>query len=637
MSSNETKKNDSPLEYYRSICKQCEETIREAGKKWTLLSYVRGVLFLVALIFFACRFIDVWQLGNYWYWAAGVAFLVFLSIAAVHANIENYLDRTKLRLRGMRHSVSRCLRDWGDLPESNVKPPASFASVATDLDLFGNESLYQLVGTAHTPLGIETLTDWIANPAEAEEVARRQAAVAELKDRFEWRDEFGRECEYLGSSPTGPSEFVEWAEGERWLESRPWLLWFARAIAAINSLLIIVFVTGLVPREICGPILLLTLSINFLITVFYAGKVHDVFNAISSRKREIDAYQKLFGKIQSLDVKCELLRELKDSLENSKTGAIGRIHKLDSLVTLANVRRAGLMFIAYLVVQFVFLWDVHVLGLIEKWHARNGSYARGWFDALGRWECVTALAKLAWDQPNWVFPEVRDLEKVDPENDVASQVYLAAEGIGHPLIADTDRICNDAQVGPVGTVLLVTGSNMSGKSTLLRSIGVNQTLAQMGSVVCAKSMTCVPMRIESSMRIHDELAAGVSFFMAELKRLKEIVDIAQDDAEPRPLLFLLDEILQGTNSGERHIAVTRVVQALIESGAIGAISSHDLELADQDSLGAICQTVHFREHFTKQDGHESMSFDYVMRQGVSPTTNALKLLKLVGIQIDLDG
>ena len=198
---------------------------------------------------------------------------------------------------------------------------------------------------------------------------------------------------------------------------------------------------------------------------------------------------------------------------------------------------------------------------------------------------------------------------------------------------DDSRVPNDVTVGPPGTVLLVTGSNMSGKSTLLRSVGVNVTLAQMGGVVCAEAMSLTTLRIETSMRIVDSLSDGVSFFMAELKRLKEIVDSAQrqNEAGGHAMLFLLDEILQGTNSRERNIAVSRVVRKLIDENAIGAISTHDLDLATTDELAKACRTVHFAEQFIDQDGQRKMTFDYQMRQGIAETTNALKLLEMVGL------
>jgi DNA mismatch repair ATPase MutS len=303
------------------------------------------------------------------------------------------------------------------------------------------------------------------------------------------------------------------------------------------------------------------------------------------------------------------------------------MQRLGILTWLANMRN-GMGFPLYIILEFLFFWDVHVLDLMERWKARTGSRARGWFADLGEWEALCALAKLAGDQPDWVFPTVSP-----PQSN--GQAVVVGTKVGHPLL-DESRVCNDVQVGPPGTVLLVTGSNMSGKSTLLRSVGVNIVLAQMGSVVCAEVLSLPPLHIETSMRIADSLADGVSFFMAELKRLKSIVDTAKDHDgnNPKRMLFLLDEILQGTNSRERQIAVSRVVRKLIDENSIGAISTHDLDLATTDELAKACQTVHFAEQFHEVDGKKVMTFDYKMLSGIAETTNALKLLEMVGLGED---
>jgi DNA mismatch repair ATPase MutS len=207
---------------------------------------------------------------------------------------------------------------------------------------------------------------------------------------------------------------------------------------------------------------------------------------------------------------------------------------------------------------------------------------------------------VAYNHPDWAFPTVEVGAK-----------QLSARELGHPLLPNERRVCNDVEIGPPGSFLLVTGSNMSGKSTLLRSIGVNALLAQAGSVVCARDMVLPPLDVETSMRVADSLADGVSFFLAELVRLKQIVDRAALDAKSeRRLLYLLDEILQGTNSRERHVAVLRVIGHLLEQNAIGAVSTHDLELANASELRGACRVVHFRETLSSDAQGRKMSFDY---------------------------
>ncbi|MEL6111059.1 MAG: MutS family DNA mismatch repair protein, partial [Planctomycetota bacterium] len=276
------------------------------------------------------------------------------------------------------------------------------------------------------------------------------------------------------------------------------------------------------------------------------------------------------------------------------------------------------------------LWDVRVLRRLEQWQEQYGDAAPGWFEALGELEALLSLAALRDENPDWVFPEWADNEST----------VLSATRIGHPLLTDGARVCNDVCIGPTGSVLLVTGSNMSGKSTMLRSVGLNVSLAGSGAPVCAARLVLPSLELATSIRVRDNLAEGVSFYMAELQRLKGAVQHAASLAEnpDRKCLYLLDEILQGTNSRERLIAVARVLERLLELGAIGAISTHDLELASEPSLAAVSEVVHFRETIESDgDGGEKMTFDYRMREGVSPTTNALRLLEIVGICEDSDG
>ena len=322
------------------------------------------------------------------------------------------------------------------------------------------------------------------------------------------------------------------------------------------------------------------------------------------------------------DSKSGKLKEIQAQLFEGSDDVRKQISGLGTLVWLANWRR-GMMFLVYLIVQFLGFWDIHILRLLENWKAKHGGKARVWFDNLGQWESLCAMAKLAHDQPNWKFPKLT----------TDRSMKVTGKQLGHPLLNDKDRVCNDCEVGPDGTVLLVTGSNMSGKSTLLRSVGLNVMMAQMGSVVCADEMSLPSLQVATSMRVSDSLAEGVSFFMAELKRLKEIVDQAEQVQSESDwnMMFLLDEILQGTNSRERQIAVSRVVRRLIDDRAIGCISTHDLDLAKTNDLQDCCNTVHFAERFETVEGQEKMVFDYQMHEGISPTTNALKLLEMVGL------
>jgi DNA mismatch repair ATPase MutS len=311
------------------------------------------------------------------------------------------------------------------------------------------------------------------------------------------------------------------------------------------------------------------------------------------------------------------LRRISGELTHRGRPAHAWMAILGRRVDLSDVRHSAYL---HLLLHGIFLWDFHALLRLERWQRDAGPQARGWLAALGRFEALAALAGLKFEQPGWCFPVV----------DAAADRF-AAQGLGHPLIRDGQRVANDVELGPAGTFLLVTGSNMSGKSTLLRAIGVNAVLAQAGGPVAAASLRMPPVALATSILVEDSLAEGVSFFMAELQRIQKIVAAAdRSHAEGRPLLYLLDEVLRGTNSYERQVAVRRVVLHLLRRGAIGAVSTHDLQLAEVEDLKAVCVPVHFRETL-HPGGDPPMTFDYTMRPGVATTVNALKLMELVGL------
>jgi DNA mismatch repair ATPase MutS len=354
----------------------------------------------------------------------------------------------------------------------------------------------------------------------------------------------------------------------------------------------------------------------------YTGEIHDIFNTVAGHSDQVWHYRQMLLVATQLPETVGRIEIANSDLREVARNGVHRLSALHRIVRLLNARRDSFMGILYFVGQVLLLIHVHLLGWLEVWQRRWGHESAAWFEALGQLEALASLATAAYDHPEWSFATID-----------ASALTFRAEALGHPLLPNEQRVTNDVDVGPSATFLLVTGSNMSGKSTLLRSIGVNALLAQAGGPVCAKQLVLPPLELETSMRISDSLADGVSFFLAELKRLKEIVEHARSvRASQRQLMYLLDEILQGTNSRERQLAVIRVIGHLLEQGAIGAVTTHDLELATTEPLRSACTVVHFRESFKTTDGQQSMTFDYKLRPGVAPTTNALVLLEMVGLK-----
>lgn len=616
--------HDAVYAEYQSAFEAEQETLRQLSNRWRAFAFTRGGAFLISFVPLLLAARTALGFNVPWLVLSGVLFFVFLVIAFLHERMGRQIRLSRLSVKMHQESLSRIARKLEGvyMPEYDV--PDSVEAVSNDLDLFGEFSLYQLLAIVRTPFGARTLGDWISYAADVDEIRSRQIAVEELRPLQQWRQDFRLRCEQLAASQAGPSRFVQWAEGEHWVSKRMPLLWFCRLTSAISVIAILLLLTGVLPLIVAGPILLGTMALNFICSVFFAGSMHEIFNHISSHREEFSHYEVLFEHVMKFESQSPFLKEIQDDLGGRGHDVRTCIRSLGVWNSCANFRRNGVFFILYLIFEFLFMWDIHILERMEHWKTRYGRNVRTWFEALGRWEAVLALSKLAYDHPTWKFPNV----VMSPDE----ELIVKCKSLGHPLM-DHHSVTNDVEVGPAGTVLLVSGSNMSGKSTLLRSLGLNSVLAQMGSVVCAEQMSLPPLQIETSMRIVDSLAMGTSFFMAELKRLKEIVDFAEQlqPRESRTLFFLLDEILQGTNSRERQIAVSKVVENLIQFGAIGAISTHDLELATTEELKDACVPVHFSEQFVDVDGKKQMTFDYKMQRGIAETTNALKLLELVGL------
>ncbi len=292
---------------------------------------------------------------------------------------------------------------------------------------------------------------------------------------------------------------------------------------------------------------------------------------------------------------------------------------LNRILGFGELRRGAA--ILHFPIQALTLWDFYVIFALERWRKICGTRVRAWLQALGELDALTVLATARRDNPEWAVPEIHTVSQ------------LSAEAIGHPLIPDGRRVSNDVVVGPTGTLMLVTGSNMSGKSTLLRAIGLNIVLAQAGACVCARKMALPESDLQTSIRVQDSLEHGMSYFMAALARLKGVVDAAEHERPAdrrRVLVYLLDEILQGTNSAERSIAVRAVARHLLDARAIGAMTTHDLGLAAEEPLKTAAQCWHFSETL---DERGAMHFDYKLKPGLATSRNALRLMQMIGIEL----
>ena len=608
----------SPQELYQQRGATFGAAAADLDRRARRQGNVSLALFFGALALLA---VAVWN-GNDALTALAFLGLVAFVASLIHRNRLASQQRRMATLAALnQEGLHRLARRWEGLP----LPPATAAShdgaaqidaaTAADLDLLGRAGLEQLLGTPTTPIGWATLRRWLLTPADGATVLARQTAAAELAPRVELREEVAVRGRLMESSQAEYEQFIAWAEQPGWLAQRPALLWAARLLTLATLLLFATTLLGL-PTT---PALVAVLVVNLVFSFTFGGQVDEQITQVAARQGVFAAYAGMFGVLAGQQFTAPALQQIQSALSAEGLSADRQMHKLERLMPLADIRRS----ILFILIQAATLWSFHLLWLLERWQRHAGGSVRGWLAALGEAEALLALAILHHDHPAWVFPVL----------EAGAAPRFTASGLAHPLLPPGRAVGNDVALGPPGSFLLVTGSNMAGKSTLLRAIGVNIVLAQMGAPVSATHLGLTPLTLAASMRVQDSLEQGVSFFMAELQRLKAIVDLARVCQQPPawPLLYLLDEILQGTNTHERQIAARRIILQLVAAGAIGAVSTHDLNLADAPEVGAAAVLVHFTESFTRDAAGPTMTFDYKLRPGIATTTNALKLMELVGL------
>ena len=578
--------------------------------------------------------------------AAGVAFVWLVRRhRRVRERVRWHRTLEELADEGM----ARLDRSWSDLPPAPAPEADRDHPYAADLDVLGPASLGRLLATPATPPGSETLRSWLLSPAGTREVERRQAAVAALEDEHGFREELTARGRLAGEPDARAFDaFLRWAEAPAWLPDRRWLVWTARLLPAATAALALAHASGLVGRAwwALGPAVMLGVA-----GAAGPGLGREVERATVG-ETELERYAEVLAALAGVEGDAAELERIRRALGGGGgegDTAVGEpatappaaeaVRRLGRRAAWAEVRRNGLV---HFVLQALFLWDVHLLESLERWKARHGHRVGAWLEALGRGEALSALATLRADHPDWCFPElVREGEPA-----------LEAEALGHPLLRPDECVRNDLEVGPPGTFLLVTGSNMSGKSTLLRAAGLAVVLARAGGPVPARRCSTSPLRVQTVIRVDDSVTRGVSQYMAELERTRRVVAAARgetgdrtrapereegesaDGAASEPVLYLLDEPLQGTNEAERRVALRTVLRHLLRTDAVGAVATHDLRLHEVDDLEAAARPVHFTGTVEEGPDGPRLRFDYRLREGPATSTNALDLLRAVGLGED---
>jgi hypothetical protein len=539
------------------------------------------------------------------WWLAPPA-VVFLALLIVYERVKWACRRAARAVAFYERGLARLDDHWIGTGPTGACYLEAEHPYAADLDLFGEGSLFQLLCTARIQNGAETLATWLRAPAPADEVRARQGAVADLRPRLDLREEFA----LLGADVPGGADLQSLA---RWGSAPPVRFPRGTRVAAVffSALTFatvaswFVFDTGLTPFVVAA-----LLGGGFALCL--RVPVGRVLATVERRARDLALFAGVLRRIEREPFTAPRLQQLQKGLETAGLPPSRRIAHLVQLIDRLDWKR-NVFFAPF---AYLLLWDTHIALAIEAWRAATGAAVGHWLAAVGEFEALCALAAYGYEHPADPFPEV-----------AADGPCFDGEGLGHPLIPEARCVRNDLCLGAEVRLLVVSGSNMSGKSTLLRTVGVNAVLALAGAPVRARRLRLSPLMVGATLRIQDSLQAGRSRFFAEITRVRQLVDLARGSP---PLLFLLDELLHGTNSHDRSLGSEGVVRGLIDCGAIGLITTHDLALAAiADRLGPRAQNVHFEDHL--ENG--TMVFDYLMRPGVVQKSNALALMRAVGLNV----
>lgn len=600
-----------------------EQQSEARARRSRLVSNLRGLAFGVGVIGALVALFGATPGAG---WLAAVAAVVFVVLVFVHPRVLEAEDAARRLGRVNRDAQARCEGKWNTLADTGERFSDETHPFAGDLDLFGPGSLFQRINVAHTYFGQEALAGFFRTPASVGEIAARQEAVRALMPELELRQTleaaslalvekittpFGGGIRITRSDPPDPAPFIQWAEGAPTLRGRAWLVVAAHVLPPVTLAAIALANLGWVPSAVWAGLL----GVQILVSFSGRAAAFHTYAALTATGGAFVRYGPMLQVVEGIDVAAERVRQLRERVLSSDVRASAEMRRFQRLVSWFELRENGLV---HPFINALLLWDIHCVLRLEAWQLRAGRHVRAWFEAIGAFEALSSLAGFAGDDPECSWPEVE-----------AGPAHFIASGLGHPLIEPDRRVVNDVSLLGPGRALLITGSNMSGKSTLLRAMGVAAVLAQSGGPVCARRLRMSPVALRTSIRVRDSLEQGVSHFYAELRKLKSVVEAT---AQPTPVLFLLDEILHGTNSLERQVGARWLLGKLLVRGALGAVSTHDMELCRlPEPLMSQVDQFHLRETVLGDE----MTFDFTLRPGPVQGGNALRLMRQIGLDVPI--
>ena len=589
------------MNIYQSNKEQFSKDLLSINKKYTTISFLR---LLSIVIFIGALYFHLQQTETVYIALEVLSFATFILLMRYHAKLSTKRKLTEALIE-INENEDQYL-EHGSLHFANGAVFNDFQHpYAYDLDIFGDHSLFQNINRTATYVGKKTLANRLLSVLPNDEILENQEAVAELSAKIGWRQEFFAYAKVTKDNKLSYDALLAWSK----FPSTSLPKW----TDIVSYIMPVLFVATLVAYIFTSNTIFLTyLTYIFIINLAILGTFLKRIQIEIANAEDIDKvisqYASLLEQIEKEDFKSKKLIDLQESLKYKEVNASVHLHKLSGLFsnmdTIGNLVAASLF-------NGSFLFNLHVLKRLLAWKEEHASVLELWLEVIGEFEMLNSLGNLAYNNPAFVFPNLNNESKIDFKN------------LSHPLLNSRSRVGNDASFHPQSFMIL-TGSNMSGKSTFLRSLGINMVLSGIGSVVCASEANVQPLPILVSMRLSDSLSDSESYFFAEIKRLKLIMDALED----KPAFVLLDEILRGTNSDDKRNGTIEVVKKVIAKNAIGAIATHDIE---------VCLTTHeypntlTNKCFEVEIVNNDLHFDYKLRDGICKNKSATFLMKKIGV------
>ncbi|MEO6681474.1 MAG: hypothetical protein ABIN48_01495 [Ginsengibacter sp.] len=595
----------TPIEFYQQELATLETTLKKLKKKKSSFAWLRlGAIAAIFLVFYL-----LWSLGVV-YVSTGVILLVLIFIKLVQADLDNesVINHTKKRILINENELKSIHEDYSPF-ENGTEHITKEHPYSNDLDIFGPASLFQFSNRTTSEMGSFQLSDYLKSPAPIEEIEERQNAVKELATKINWIQNLQAKGKKEKITFQTQNRLLAWMnEPPLFSKFKPWK-WLRYLLPAI-----ILSVVGLYIYDFVGDSVFYLTLLIFAILAYQINKfVAPVHEKLSKITDELSTLSASISLIEKEEFTNPLLKKLQGTYLQKNRKASQNIAQIKKILDKLDLRYN---LVLSLPLNWFLLWNLQQMLDLEKWKSNQEKSLQHWFESLGHLETLNSFAVLNYNNPDWTFPVIL------PE-------YFSISGtkIGHPLIPKKKRVDNPIAISAQGELMLITGSNMAGKSTYLRSIGVNTVLAMAGAPVCAEEFSVSYVQIISSMRITDNLEESTSTFYAELKKLKTIIEKVNNHER---VFILLDEILRGTNSLDRHTGSKALIKQLINKKAATIIATHDLELANIKN--EYPENI-LNYHFDVQVEKEELFFDYQLKPGICTSLNASILMRKIGIEL----